>query len=154
MNDNDKAGRYLVKRDPAGHFRWFLDNPRVAFVAWVDARRVVLPDQNDLTNDLVAVVQSDHAVEAFCLELEAEARADALPRLLRYLVQLWVEPGGSDRLAVSCVSGAVLDLTGRSPAETLNLRSTVAPRCGLELTILRRSLADEEASTVLAGVAA
>jgi hypothetical protein len=58
MNDYDKAGRYLVKREPAGFFRWFLANSAVSFEAWTDARRIALPDQNDLTNDLVAVLRS------------------------------------------------------------------------------------------------
>src|SRR5207247_1999328 len=89
MNDNDKAGRYLIKREPAGFFRWLLGHPDLAFHAWIDARRVVLPNQNDLTNDLVAAVRVGEVQEGFCLELEAEARADALPRLLRYLAQLW-----------------------------------------------------------------
>src|SRR5467141_3632983 len=93
MNDYDKAGRYLVKREPAGTFRWLLRNARLGFDAWIDSRRVVLPNQNDLTNDLVAAVHSGAAREAVCLELEAEARADALTRLLMYLARLWTEPG-------------------------------------------------------------
>ena len=67
MNDYDKAGRYQVKRDPAGHFRWLLRNAQVGFDAWIDARRVVLPNQNDLTNDLVAAIHSGTAREAVCL---------------------------------------------------------------------------------------
>src|SRR5436309_68940 len=153
MNDNDKAGRYLIKREPQGFFRWLLADARLTFRAWIDARRVVLPNQNDLTNDLVAAVRSGVALEGFCLELEAEARADALPRLLRYLAQLWTEPGGGGSLAVSCVGGVVLDLTGRTPARRLTLRSAIVPGCGLELTVLRRTLADEDAAAVVAGVA-
>jgi hypothetical protein len=84
MNDNDKAGRYLFKRDPAGHLRWLLANPALEFHAWIDSRRVVLPNQKDLTQDLVAAVRSGDVREAFCLELEAEAQADALRRLLAF----------------------------------------------------------------------
>ncbi len=154
MNDNDKAGRYLVKRDPAGHFRWLLANPAVTFEAWIDARRVVLPHQKDLTNDLVAALRVGATREAFCLELEAEARADALPRLLRYLAQRWSEPGGRGHLAVSCVNGIVIDLTGRPQTEMLRLRSALTPCCGLQFRVLRRPLADEDAAAVVAGVAA
>ena len=57
MNDYDKAGRYLVKRDPAGFFCWLLADRGLVVRAWIDARRVALPDQKDLTNDLVAVLQ-------------------------------------------------------------------------------------------------
>ena len=154
MNDNDKAGRYLVKREPQGFFRWLLADKALTFHAWIDARRVVLPNQSDLTNDLVAAVRRGDVLEGFCLELEGEARADALPRLLRYLAQLWTEPGGGGSLAISCVGGVVLDLTGRTPARQLVLRSAIVPECGLELTILRRTLADEDAAAVVAGVAA
>jgi len=154
MNDYDKAGRYMVKREPAGTFRWLLRTARLGFDAWIDSRRVVLPNQNDLTNDLVAAVHSGAAREAVCLELEAEARADALTRLLMYLAGLWTEPGGPDSLALSCVSGVILDLTGQSPTQTLSLRSAIVPGCRLELTVLRRNLADESAADTVAGVAA
>ena len=118
----DKAGRYLVKRESVGFFRWLLGNPRVSFRAWIDTRRVALPDQHDLTNDLVAALECDGVLEGVCLELEAEARADAVTRLLDYLIRLWTEPGGPGSLKVSCAFGAVLDFTGRSPARELKLR--------------------------------
>jgi hypothetical protein len=54
MNDYDKAGRYLVKREPARFLQWLLTTPDIAFHTWIDARRVALPRQNDLTSDLVA----------------------------------------------------------------------------------------------------
>jgi hypothetical protein len=154
MNDYDKAGRYLVKREPTGYFRWLLANPRLALEAWIDARRVALPNQGDLTNDLVAALRSGDVLEGFCLELEAEARADALTRLLEYLVRLWTEPGGPGSLSLSCVSGVILDLTGRSSARQLKLQSAIAPGCRLELTVLRRHLADEKAASLVADVAA
>src|SRR5262249_33675496 len=154
MNDYDKAGRYLVKRAPAGVFRWLLAHPDLTFQAWIDSRRVVLPNQNDLTNDLVAAIQSGAVREGICLELEAEARADALPRLLMYLARLWTEPGGRRSLALSCVSGVILDLTGRSPTHELRLRSAINPGGRLELTVLRRPLAEEDAAALVAGVAA
>jgi len=154
MTDYDKAGRYLVKCDPQGHFRWLLSSPRLTFHAWIDSRRVALPKQNDLTNDLVGAVRNGEALEAICLELEAEARADTVPRVLGYVVRLWTEPGGRGSLPVSCVGGAILDLTGRSPARGLSLCSAIAPQCRLELSVLRCHLADEDARTLVAGVAA
>jgi hypothetical protein len=54
----------------------------------------------------------------------------------------------------SCVSGVILDLTDRSPAKELGLRFALIPDCRLELTVLRRSLADESAAALMAGVAA
>jgi hypothetical protein len=47
MNDNDKAGRYLVVRAPAGICRWLLAHASLTFDSWIDARRVVLPNQRD-----------------------------------------------------------------------------------------------------------
>ena len=40
MNDYDKAGRYLVKREPEALLGWLLDHPGLSFDAWIDARRV------------------------------------------------------------------------------------------------------------------
>ncbi len=153
MNDNDKAGRYLVKRSPEGFFRWFFGNPFVEFEVWMDARRVALPNQRDLTNDLVAALTIGGKREAMRLELEAEARADALTRVFGYVARLWTEPGGTDSLPVSCVSGAILDLTGRSSARALKLQSGVSPDCRLELGVVRRSLTDEDAGRFLAAIA-
>jgi hypothetical protein len=154
MTDYDKAGRYVVKRDPAAFFQWLLSSPGLMFDAWIDSRRVALRNQSDLTNDLVAAVRSDEGLEAICLELEAEARADALTRLLAYLARFWSEPGTGDSLSVSCVSGVILDLTGRSPARELVLRSAIAPGCRLELVVLRRPLGDEDGPMLVANVAA
>jgi hypothetical protein len=154
MNDYDKAGRYLVKSEPAGFFRWLVSSPDLVVQAWIDTRRVALPNQKDLTDDLVAAVVSDNVVEAICLELEAEARADAVKRLLGYMARLLDEPETSASVTVSCVSGVILDLTGTSPTEELNLRSKIVPDSELRLKVLRRSLAGEDAARILAAVAA
>jgi hypothetical protein len=155
MNDYDKAGRYLVKKQPLGFFRWLLSGPRprLLFRAWIDARRVALPNQNDLTNDLVGAVEKAGVLEAVCVELEAEARADAVTRVLGYLLRIWTEPECEGSLPITCVSGVILDLTGRSPTKELILQSKIVPACRLEFTVLRRSLADEDAATLVAGVA-
>jgi hypothetical protein len=152
MNDYDKASRYMVKRDPSRVFPWLLRTPTVAFQAWIDSRRVALPDQQDLTNDLVAAIEKDGVLEAICLELEAEARSDAVTRALGYVLRIWTEPAGEGSLPITCVSGVVLDLTGQSPARQLVLRSKVVTGCELNFTVLRRSLADDDAAAVIAGV--
>jgi hypothetical protein len=84
----------------------------------------------------------------------AAARADALPRLLAYLARVWTEPGGADSLEVACVSGAVLDLTGRSPSSELKLESRLAAGCRLEFAVLRRPLMDKNTEAMVADVAA
>src|SRR5206468_609295 len=75
MNDYDKAGRYLAKRDSAGFLRWLVNNPGLAFHSWIDARRLALPKQRDLTNDLVAALKIPGDLEALCIEIQAIARA-------------------------------------------------------------------------------
>src|SRR5207237_919698 len=125
MNDYDKAGRYLIKRDSAGFLRWLLRRPTLDFHAWIDTRRLALPDQNDLTNDLVAAVRTPGGFEAFCIELEAEARPDVLTRLLAYEARLWSESGDGRALPLSSVGGVVLNLTGRSRTPELRLRPSL-----------------------------
>src|SRR5438093_6032721 len=119
MNDLDKAGRYLAKRDSAGFLRWLVGNRGVTFHAWIDARRLALPDQRDLTNDLVAAVKIPGGFEALCIELQAEARDDTLLRSLAYVSRLLTEPGDERSLPLAAAGGAVLNLTGRNPAQTL-----------------------------------
>ena len=87
--------------------------------------------------------------EAICLELEAEARADAVTRVLGYVLRTWTEPEGEGSLPITCVSGVVLDLTGRSPTRQLFLRSKIAAGCELKFVVLRRSLADEDAAAII-----
>ena len=153
MNDYDKASRYLVKRDSAGFLRWLLRNPAVRFHAWIDARRLALPDQNDLTNDLVAALQVAGGYEALCIEIQAEARDDMLTRLLSYEARLWAEPGDDRALPLACVGGVVLNMTGRGRIRELILRPTLAPEARLELAVQFRDLRDEEAADLTAGVA-
>jgi hypothetical protein len=73
MNDFDKAGRYLIKRDPAGFLRWLLGVGAVAFHVWSDARRLALPDQGDLTNDLVAAIRVGSGFEGLAVDLQVDS---------------------------------------------------------------------------------
>src|SRR5579863_9787751 len=112
MNEYDKAGRYLVKRDPPGFFRWLLRR-EAAFHAWIDARRHALPDQGDLTNDLVAAFRAGDGFEALCVELQAESAAGSASRLLLgYVPRLLTEPAAPGSLMVTAAGGAVVNLTG------------------------------------------
>jgi Domain of unknown function (DUF4351) len=154
MNDYDKAGRFLAKHASEDFCRWWLGNPKANFHAWIDARRVALPNQGDLNNDLVAALSGDKGLEGFCVELEAEARADSLTRELAYVTRVWTEPGDKQSLPLVCVSGVILDLTGRSPARELTLQSAIVPGCSLELKVLRRHLAAEDAASLVARVTA
>src|SRR5947209_16094993 len=113
MNDYDKAGRYLIKRDPTGFFRWLLRRREVTFHAWIDTRRLALPDQGDLTNDLVAAFRVGDGFEGLCLELQAESDAGSATRLLLgYLPRLLTEPAAPGSLVLGAAGGVVINLTG------------------------------------------
>jgi hypothetical protein len=58
MNEYDMAGRFVVKQAPLAQVRWLLGHSTLRFRAWIDSRRVALPEQGDLTNDLVAAVEA------------------------------------------------------------------------------------------------
>lgn len=154
MNDIDKAGRYLAKRDSAGFLRWLVGNRSIVFHAWIDARRLALPNQRDLTDDLVAAVKVPGGFEALGVELQAHARGDSLLRSLGYVSRLLTEPGDSHSLPLVAASAAVLNLTGGNPSETLVIRSQISSACRLELGVVRRNLCDEDAGELLAGVEA
>ena len=105
---------------------------------------MALPKQDDLTNDLVAAVEKDGVLEAICLELEAKARADAITRVLGYVLRVWTEPECEGSLPITCVSGVILDLTGHSPTKDMTLRSQGRARLRLKFTGLAPSSADED----------
>ena len=121
------TGRYVAKRDPPGFFAWLLGLDDPHFHLWIDSRRAALPNQQELTNDLVAAFRVGAAFEALVVELQAVARARMLRRLLAYLARLWTEPGTAESLPLTALGGVVLNLTGSTSATELVLRPTVAP---------------------------
>ena len=154
MNDYDKAGRYVMKRDPPGVFRWLLGT-LAPFHAWIDARRLALRDQGDLTGDLAAAFRVGAGFEALCVELQAESRPETAGRvLLGYVPRLATEPTAPPGLPLAAVGGVVINLTGPAQPTTLQLSPTVAPACRLEGTVLQRTLRDEDAAGLAADVAA
>jgi len=154
MNDNDKAGRYLLKRDPAGIFAWLLGTP-ASFHAWIDARRLALRRQGDLTGDLVAAFRVGETFEALCVELQAESRPDTAARLLLgYVPRLAAEPSAPPGLPLASVGGVVINLTGPPQPTDVRLAPAVAPACRLEGAVLQRTLRDEDAAALLADVTA
>src|SRR5437763_967742 len=113
MNDYDKAGRYAIKRDPPGFFRWLLRGLTPLFHAWIDARRLALADQGDLVNDLVAAFRVGSGFEALCVELQAaSAEGSAARLLLGYVPRLLTEPAAPASLELSTAGGVVINLTG------------------------------------------
>ncbi len=155
MNEYDKAGRYLIKRDPPGFFRWLLRRTEAPFHAWIDARRHALPDQGDLTNDLVAAFRVGEGFEALCVELQAESEGGSASRLLLgYVPRLLSEPAAPGSLVLTAAGGVVVNLTGPEQSAGVEHRPTIAPNCSLAGTIDQRTLRDEDAGATLRDVAA
>lgn len=155
MNEYDKAGRYLIKRDPPGFFRWLLRRREVPFHAWIDARRHALPDQGDLTNDLVAAFRAGDGFEALCVELQAESeRGSAARLLLGYVPRLLTEPVVEGSLALATAGGVVVNLTGPPQLGGVEHRPTITPDCWLAGGILQRTLRTEDAGATLRDIAA
>jgi hypothetical protein len=150
MNDYDKAGRYLIKRDPIGFFRWLLRRRDFAFHAWIDARRLALPDQGDLANDLVAALQVGDAFEALCVELQAASEpATAQRLLLGYVPRVLTEPAAPGSLLLAGAGGAVINLTGPEQPDQTEHRLTLAPACCLAGGIQQRTLRNEQAAALV-----
>jgi len=154
MNEYDKAGRYLIKRDAPGFSRWLLRR-EVTFHAWIDARRHALPDQGDLTNDLVAAFRVGDAFEALCVELQAESEGGSAARLLLgYVPRLLTEPAAPGSLVLTAAGGIVVNLTGPEQPAGVNHRPTIAPNCWLAGGIDQRTLRQEDAAATLREITA
>jgi hypothetical protein len=154
MNEYDKAGRYLIKRNPPGFFRWLLGR-EVIFHAWIDSRRHALPHQGDLTNDLVAAFRVGDGFEALCVELQAESEAGSVGRLiLGYVPRLVTEPAAPGSLALTAVGGVVVNLTGPPQPPVVEQRPTIAPNSWLAGGIHQRTLRTESAAATLSDIAA
>lgn len=144
----------MIKRDPEGFFRWLLRAERISFHAWIDARRVALPDQGDLTNDLVAALRVGEAFEALCVEVEAESEDASAGRLLYgYLPRLRTEEPAAGSLALSAVGGVVLNLTGPAQRATVTERPTTAPESRFDGSVTQRTVRQTDAAELLGQVA-
>src|SRR5262245_47746642 len=146
MSDYDKAGRYLIKRDPAHFFLWLLGRA-VVFHLWIDARRVALPDQGDLTSDLVAAFRVGREFEALCVELQAESESATAARIVHgYIGRLRSEPATPESLPLAHVGGVVINLTGPAQPVAVEEAPRIAPDCRLTGTVLQRTLRDRDAA--------
>ena len=61
MHEYDKAARYMIKQAPPDFFRWLWRraDTTLRFHSWLDARRLALPVEGDLTCDTVAAFHLD-----------------------------------------------------------------------------------------------
>src|SRR5713101_5347948 len=87
MAEFDKGARYLAKQDPAGFFAWLWRHAAtpLVFHSWLDARRLALPIEGDLTCDTVAAFSlpgQPEPTHALIVDFKAQARSEALEQLL------------------------------------------------------------------------
>ncbi len=155
MNDFDQAARYAAKLDPAGFLSWLLPglDPAWTFREWLDTRRLPFPGGRDRTNDTLAALANPVASGeqwAVIVEFQAEPAGDMLARLLDYVGRLYVEL----RPAGYRVAAAVVNLTGPPQPDTLTMTLPGMADFGLRLRVVQRTLRDEDAAGILAGMTA
>jgi hypothetical protein len=156
MADFDKAARYQAKQDPPGFLCWLWRsrNPPLVFHSWIDARRLALPTEGDLTCDTVAGLRLPDTTElagALLLEFETQSRPGTLGRFLDYLVRALRESGTAG-LSLGRLGVAVVNLTGPPQPNEVDLRLPDLP-CTLHFRILQRTLREEDAAATVAAIA-
>jgi hypothetical protein len=160
MAELDKAARYMAKQDPPGFFRWLWRHAdtRLRFHSWLDARRLALPSEGDLTCDTVAafhLVDQAEPTHALIVEFMAEARANTLDRLLGYVARARTEPPpAAGQVLPPELGGVVINLTGRAQPRAVCVTFPGVPECDWGFGILQRTLRDEPAAETLADIAA
>src|SRR5260370_29452922 len=117
MHEFDKAARYIAKQDPPNFFRWLWRHAdtTLRFHSWLDARRLALPVEGDLTCDTVAAFHLDGQVElshALIVEFMAESRSNTLDRLLAYVGRARTEPApAKDQVLPTQLGRVLINLT-------------------------------------------
>ena len=159
INVFDQSARFVAKADPPGFLRWLVleMDPTLEFRGWLDTRSLPFPGEPDRTSDTVADLldPADPATRwALATEFQAGPDAEILDRLLEYLARLRRElRHGPRRRDKFRVAAGLVQLTGRRPAETLDMTHPGANPVGLRLTVALKSLRDEKAAVTLAEIA-
>src|SRR5437879_1162992 len=143
MPDFDKAARYVAKQDPPGFLRWLWRNAAtpLVFHSWLDARRLALPVEGDLTCDTVAAFCLQNQLQpayAQIVEVQTESRPNSADRVLSYVIRLRNEWSGKGETRVPLeVTGAVVNLTGPPQPDTVTFLLPGVPACGLRFQVLQ-----------------
>lgn len=127
MGQFDQTARPLGKMDGTAFFGWAFSCcdpvPRLTFVRWEDARRLVCPGEPDRTNDLVAIFQDeDNSGREVWLvtEIEEEPEKDALYRMAQYQILLGREVNPTCDPLGPAVGGLLINLTGEQRVTRLD----------------------------------
>jgi hypothetical protein len=160
MHEFDKAARYMAKQDPPNFFRWLWWHAAtpLRFHSWLDARRLALPVEGDLTCDTVGAFHLAGQAElshALIVEFMAESRSNTLDRLLAYVVRARTEPAAAKgQVLPPQLGGVVINLTGPAQARAVQVAFPGVAECDWGFSILQRTLREEAAGDTLADIAA
>jgi hypothetical protein len=160
MGDYDQAARYTARIEPEGFFRWIV--PRFAaswtFQGWADTATIAFPGDADRFCDLVGEFIHASDKQRRCLvdfEFQSRPDYDMPERFGEYLCRLRKEiRHGSGRSGKYRVHGILVSLTGRAQAVELDMTEPDLDGTGLRLTVLARTLREEEAAATLAEIEA
>jgi hypothetical protein len=160
MGVYDQAARYLAKRQPIGFFRWAVPRWLTAFtfVGWHDTSRITFPGEPDRICDTVAEFVPLSGTGPRRLldgEFQTEPDADILERLGEYAFRLRRElrhgPGPTGKFQVVSL---LLNLTGPAQDGTLDMSEPALDGQGLRLSVVVRTLRDDDAAATLVKIAA
>jgi hypothetical protein len=160
MHEFDKAARYMAKQDAPNFFRWLWRHAAtpLRFHSWLDARRLALPVEGDLTCDTVGAFHLAGQAElshALIVEFMAESRSNTLDRLLAYVVRARTEPvAAKGQVLPPQLGGVVINLTGPVQARAVQTTFPGVPECNWGFGVLQRTLRDESAADTLSDIAA
>jgi hypothetical protein len=155
----DQAARFLIKLDPAGFLRWLAPaiEKVLVFTRWCDTQTIPFPGEANRRCDTVAELASiSGSGPPWLLVLEVQTRPDPdiTERLLEYLARLRVEirhgPHGRDKYPIAA---GVLNLTGTTTGDVIEMLLPGDTGIGLHWRLLRRNLAAESAPALLQAVA-
>jgi len=159
MADFDQAGRYLIRRAPAGFFAWLA--PRFLadwdFRGWIDTSTLTFPGEPDRICDTVGefVHRSDRARRCLLdVEIQSRPHVDMLERQGEYAYRLRREQRyGRGRRGKYQVIAVLLNLTGAVQPHVLDMTEPALNDAGLRLEVVQRTLREEDSAATLARIA-
>jgi hypothetical protein len=160
MFNFDKAGRYLIRLDPVGFFTWLCPTFVRAwrFRRWLDTSAVPFPGEKERECDTVGEFIHRRNRRRRCLldtEVQSHPHVDMPERLGEYAFQLRRQRRyGRGRHGKYQVIGAVLNLTGAVQPHVLDMTEPSLNGAGPSITVLQRTLRQENAATTLRHIAA
>jgi hypothetical protein len=160
MFNFDKAGRYLIRLDPMGFYtRLCVKFIRAwRFRGWLDTSAMAFPGEQGRICDTVAEFshrRDRRRRSLLVIEVQSHPHTDMPERLGEYAFQLRRQRRyARGRHGKYQVIGAVLNLTGAVQPHVLDMTEATLDGAGLSITVLQRTLREEDAAATLRRIAA